>query len=333
MIEWLPSVCRELHEEMIIIYWMLILPLVLTLLVIELLKTSDTPNAGKIIIRAVISIILLISFKEVINVIAFVGDGIASRIDGLAKMTEIVESFREGLSRDAPSLYKVRELFIFLVNLLSYFLAYFGIFVAEALVHFCWSILYVCAPLMILCYIPQGLASICKNLYKGLLTVISWKILWSILGVLLLKLATQETTVHSDNIVTTTIINFCIALSILFVPFFAKSLFGDGLSGVATGVAATTGGIALKSGKMALTGGIKKASAPARERFQKKMRDLKENVSNPEKWNMEFNRERIANRRIDRHRYLKNTPLKEKPSDILEARRISRIRRKKDDEK
>lgn len=247
---------------MVKIYWILILPLIVFLIILELFKTANQrPDAGKIIVRAITSIILLISFKETINLIAFIGDGIAERIDGLARMTEIIEVFDANLNRDAPSLYKVREIVIFLLNFLSYFLAYFGVFIVEALIHFCWSVLYVCAPLMILCYIPEQTANVSKNLYKGLLTVVSWKILWSILGVMLLRLAVQQTSDESENIITTAVINLCIALSIMLVPLFSKSLLGDGLSSFTSSVAAVPGIAALGVGKTVLSMPVKKGAS------------------------------------------------------------------------
>ncbi len=261
MTEWLPEVCSQLHGEMVQIYWILILPLIVFLIVLELFKTaSQQPDAGKIIVRAITSILLLVSFKETINLIAFIGDGIAERIDGLAKMTEIIEVFDSNLSRDAPSLYKVREIVIFLLNFVSYFLAYFGVFIVEALIHFSWSVLYVCAPLMILCYIPEQTATVSKNLYKGLLTVVSWKILWSILGVMLLRLAVEQTTDESENIITTAVINLCIALSIMLVPLFSKSLLGDGLSSFTSSIAAVPGIAALGVGKSVLSAPVKKGA-------------------------------------------------------------------------
>lgn len=266
---WLPEVCNQLHDSMTSIFWLLIIPVTTFLIMLELFKTADKqPDAGKIITRAVISIVLLFSFKETINLIAFIGDGIAEKIDGLAKMGEILEVLGEGFNRDAPALYKVREAFIFLINFLSYFLAYFGIFIANAMIHFVWSVLYVCAPLMILCYISEASVSICKSLYRGLLTVMMWKILWSVLSVLLLKLVTEQTTVHSDNAITTAIINICIALSILFIPLFTKSLISDGLSGAAAGYAAVPSAVALKAGKQVLKRGYKRGASVVRDRYQ-----------------------------------------------------------------
>ena len=79
--------------------------------------------------------------------------------------------------------------------------------------------------------------NICKNLYKGLFYRNLMENHVVNLGVLLLKLAVQPTTDNSENILTTSIINLCIALSILLVPIFTKSLIGDGIRPFASGVA------------------------------------------------------------------------------------------------
>ncbi len=287
MSQWLPDVCSQLHGEIISIYWMMILPLVVILIVLELFKTQgQSPDGGKILVRVLTSVFLLVSFKETINLIALVGDGVADKIDGLAKMPEILEIFSNNFSRDAPSLYKVRELFIFLLNFVSYFLAYFGIFITEALIKFGWAVLYICAPLMILCYIPQGTSGICKNLYKGLLTIVSWKIMYSILGVLLLKLAVEKTSLESDNIITTSIINLCIALAILLVPLFTKSLIGDGISSFVSGIAAAPGVAAMGVGKAVLSAPVTKGADLVKSKFKNNLnltkggaKDQKANVN------------------------------------------------------
>ena len=293
---WLPEVCNELHSEFVTLYWLMILPLTVLLIMLEFFKTEEKePNATRVLTRAVISIVLLVSFKETINLIAFIGDGISNRIDGLTSMEEVATTLLNGFSREAPTLYKIREAFIFLLNFVSYVLAYFGIFIANALIHFVWSILYVCAPLMILCHIPESTANVCKNLYKGLLTVISWKLLWSILSILLLKLAAEQTTENSDNAINTAIINLSIALSILFIPFFSKSLIGDGLSGVATGIAGTAGAVALKTTKMIVKKSGKKGWERGKERFLSNDRERKQQTSNLNK--NEVKNERSANQR------------------------------------
>jgi hypothetical protein len=99
LMEWLPDVCTQSHGEMVKIYWMMILPMIVLLIVLEMFKTQDkTPDAGKILTRAVASVLMLISFNETINLICFIGNGITDRIDGLAKMAKILKAFVVGLS-------------------------------------------------------------------------------------------------------------------------------------------------------------------------------------------------------------------------------------------
>ena len=130
---------------------------------------------------------------------------------------------------------------------------------------------------MILCYIPEQTSSISKNLYKGLLTVIFWKVLWSILGVLLLRLAVEQTTENSENIISTTVINLCIALSILLVPFFSRSLIGDGVSGFAAGVAGAAGLKVINAAK----GAVQASTGGSVQWLRNKLGDQKKFSLNP----------------------------------------------------
>lgn len=99
--------------------------------------------------------------------------------------------------------------------------------------------------------------------------------MWSILGVMLLKLATERTSVQSDNLITTAIINLCIAVSILVVPFVTKSLLSDGLSSFASGIAAAPGLIALGAGKSLLSLPVSKGASWSGNKFKESFKSLK----------------------------------------------------------
>ncbi|MDH5582213.1 MAG: hypothetical protein OEY33_09940, partial [Bdellovibrionales bacterium] len=124
---------------------------------------------GEIIKRAVVSMILLFSFDETINILAIVGDGITGKIDGITKLWDLLGHLEFNFKDSSASWFKFREAVIFILGLLSYIVAYVGIFVANALIHFVWSILYVCSPLMILMYVSEKTSFVTKNLYKGLI--------------------------------------------------------------------------------------------------------------------------------------------------------------------
>ena len=53
----------------------------MVLIVLEMFKTQDkTPDAGKILVRAPASILMLVSIKETINLIAFISEMIMKQI-------------------------------------------------------------------------------------------------------------------------------------------------------------------------------------------------------------------------------------------------------------
>lgn len=293
MFEYLPEVCRELHAQILQIYWILIIPFCVLLIVFEFFKMPEgNPNAGEIIRRAVISMILLFSFNETMNLIAMVGDGITDKINGVKSLWDLMGELGKNYEDNSISWLKFREAIIFVLSLVSYIVAYLGVFVANVLIHYVWSVLYVCSPLMILMYISRSTSFVTSNLYKGLINVMVWKVLWSILAIMLLKLATAPQVGNWDNFLTSILINLCIGVSMLFIPFATKSLINDGMSGAASALAAVptaaTGAfvksMAVKNGKNLINQG----SNGLKSSFGK--------MSRPIGQNLQMAKERIDNR-------------------------------------
>src|SRR5262249_45722207 len=157
---------------------------------------------------------------------------------------------------------------------------------ATALTHFVWTILYVCSPLMILMYVSRHTAYVTMSLYKGLIQVVIWKVLWSILGVLLLKLAAQPDVSGMEDYLMAIVMNLCIGIWMLFIPLATKSLISDGMSSVASTLAmapAIAAGAAVKLGAAKLAskavGGVKSsalfAAKPATNPFTGRMELMK----------------------------------------------------------
>ena len=71
--------------------------------------------------------------------------------------------------------------------------------------------------------------------------------MWSLLGVILLELSTRSQGLGWDDFFTTMIVNLCIGVSMLFVPFATKSLLNDGLTGLATSMSAAPSYAAIKT--------------------------------------------------------------------------------------
>ena len=236
MFEYLGSVGAELHAEMIQIYWILLVPFVVLLFTLEVIR-DENPNLRDLFRRIVISVLLLLTFDWTLQAIAVVGDAVTEKINGLQQLSEVLKNLGPNYS-GKDSWFNVRETILYVFSVASYLIAYLGFFVASALTHFVWTILYVASPLMILMYVSRYTEHVTMSLYKGLVQVVVWKILWSILGVLLLKLAMQPQVTGLEDYIMSVVVNLCIGFSMLFIPIATRSLISDGMSSVASSLAA-----------------------------------------------------------------------------------------------
>ena len=261
MFDFLPEVARELRGHILDLYWILIVPVFIISIISEFMRLPDgSPNPSKVLRRVLISVFLLLTFDYTINIIALLGDGVAEKIDGIKPLWSTLQEIGQKFSSDSNGgWFQVRGTIVYVMGLLSYFVAYLGVFVANALIHFVWAVLFIASPLMILAYVNEKSAYITSSLYKGLVNVVLWKIVAAILGVLMLKLITSNQ-VGEDwaTSFSSIAINLCVGLSLLFVPTTTKSLLGDGLGSVASGLAAAPAYAALGASKLAATATLSK---------------------------------------------------------------------------
>ena len=218
---------------------MLLVPFVVFLMVMEIIK-DEPPNVREILRRVFVSILLLYTFDWAIDSIATIGDAVTERIDGLKKLSDVLSHLGPNQANQG-SMFNLRETAIYVFSLAAYVIAYVGFFTATALTHFVWTVLYICSPLMILMYVSVKTSHVTSSLYKGLVQVVVWKILYSILGVLLLKLATQPQVnggvTGLEDYLMALVVNLCIGVSMLFIPIATKSLLNDGLNSLASTLA------------------------------------------------------------------------------------------------
>jgi hypothetical protein len=250
---------KLLHGEMVGIFWLILPFLVSLLILLEILKSDGNgPNVADILKRVVLALVMLWSIDFVVNTIAMMSDGISAKISSSENLWEAIKQLGPNEEAKSGSMFDIRENILYLFAIAAYLIAYIGFFASIALVNFVWAILYITAPLMILCYIPKATAGVTKNLYKGFISTATWKVLWSLLGVLLLKLALNPKTVGVDDYILTIVMNLLVGLSMLLIPFFTKSLISDGLQSMASGLATAPGIVAARSIALASKGAGKK---------------------------------------------------------------------------
>ena len=261
MFDQLAVVAKEIRGEILELYWILLAPLVLFLIVLEFFKgKEEQTDVFDIFRRVVISMVLLFSFDYTINIIGMVGDGIIEKLDKMTGIWEAVKNLGPNYRESSRGLFDLRGHILYVFALLSYIIAYLGFFTAEALTHFVWVVLFTVSPLMILAYIPKSTANVTANLYKGLVKVIIWKILWTILSVLLLKFAMNPQFGSMEDYLLSIILNLCIGLSMLFIPIAARSLVNDGMESAAGALASAPAMAAATTAKLYATKAIKQGA-------------------------------------------------------------------------
>ncbi len=290
MFDFLPEVARELRAHILDLYWVMLIPVFIISIISEFFNLPDgSPNPSKVLKRVLISVFLLLTFDYTINIIALLGDGVSEKIDGIKPLWSTLQEIGQKFSSDSKGgWFQVRSTIVYIMGLLSYFIAYLGVFTANALIHFVWTILFIASPLMILAYVNEKSAYVTASLYKGLINVVLWKIVAAILGVLMLKLITSnqvgEDWATSFSFIA---INLCVGLSLLFVPMTTKSLLGDGLNSVASGLAAAPAYAALGASKLAAKSTVSNAKGatvfgarPVSNYLQRKMSPITSRMAN-----------------------------------------------------
>lgn len=252
MFENLHHHAKTLHGDMVGIFWIILPCLVALLVVLEILKSDENePNVAEILKRTILCIFLLWSFDFIISVIAMISDGITHKIKGTEDVWEALKQLGPNSSGKSGSMFDIREHIVYFFAIASYLIAYIGFFASTALVNFVWAILYITAPLILPCFIARTTAPIVGNLYRGLISVATWKILWTLLGSLLLKMALSPKVVGIEDYFLSMVMNLLIGLSMLLIPLFTRSLISDGLQSAASGLAAAPGLLTAKAAAMA----------------------------------------------------------------------------------
>jgi len=236
----------DLHNEFVRIYYLL-LPLFFALAVtVQWFRASGSGiDFIDILKRAVISSILLVSFPEISRGIIFIADGIAEKIDSANNLDIIVKMAQEKADSYSMSptslLLAFDDLLIATLTFLSFIVLYIARYLNIAMYHFFWIFFMITSPLLLLFNLFGSTGQITANLFKGMIEVACWKIVWAILGAMLASLSFGNMYLVEGNYVTLIVMNFVIAVAMLATPMVVKSLVGSGLQAMSStiGTAAT----------------------------------------------------------------------------------------------
>ncbi len=241
-LEVLGSLVKDLHHGLSNLFYIMLPVAVLFSVVFGYLKSGDS-NYPDIIKRSFVAALLLASFPEVSNLILDICDGLALKIDNMSGIETFMRMAEEKSRSYAVAknvlLLKFDDLFMAILSFGSFLLLLLARYITVALYYFYWVLLSVCAPLIILCYVFPKTAGITANLYRGLIEVALWKVLWAIMSAMLTSLSFGNIYQTDGSYLTLIVMNFVIAIALLFTPMIMRSLIGEGVQATAQTIGTT----------------------------------------------------------------------------------------------
>ena len=252
----LGSVAYKLHMELRSMYFLL-LPVFFMASVVSV--WIQNPVGGPEFIdkvkRAFVATILLVGFSEISDVILFMTNGIADKIDNMSGLASVMQMASEKahsytVSPLSPVL-AFDDFIMAALSYLSYFILYCARFIMVAIYHFSWIFLTIMAPILLLFHMFS--TQITLNLFRSLLEIASWRVVWSVLSVMLKALPFGTWYAMEGNYLTIIVLNFVIAICMIGTPLVVRALVGSGFSAMAGGLTGATAAVMLTAPAKAMT--------------------------------------------------------------------------------
>lgn len=269
--ELLGPLMERLYQDFVSIYYiMLPVCFALSIAAVWFKSPQGSPEFVDALKRVFVTTLILSAFPEIANAILFISSGIADCVDqsaGLEQVIEVVKYKIDNYSLSKASLLiSFNDLLIATISFVSFLVMYCARYLMIAIYHFYWIFFMVAAPLLLLFNVFSGTAYITKNLFKGMIEVASWKIVWAILSAMMTSLSLGDAYKTDGNYITLIILNFIIAIAMLFTPMFVKSLVEGGANSTAgfLGQAANTAMMATPVRGVKIATETKKAAQAAK---------------------------------------------------------------------
>lgn len=233
-ITWLATEAKKIHEIFSGYFYLVVTVLMLLGIVIEYFKwpIGAVPNFGTLVGRALIAALLLHAYPEITNTIADITDAMAGKLGDLNNFKLILDRMGDKLGELSWSWVSFKETIMLLISFLTFFILYFSIHIADSFYIYVWVMLYVFSPILIALYVLPVTASATSALFRSLIEVACWKVVWSVIATLLWSSALSQINSEGSQVSFLTAIGFNIILagSLLLTPFVVHALAAGGLA-------------------------------------------------------------------------------------------------------
>ena len=197
--------------------------------------------------RAFIATLLLVGFAEITDAMLALSNGIADRIDNMSGINAVMQMASEKAKsytiNPMTPILAFDDMIISALSYLSFAVLYCVRFIMVAIYHFSWIFLTIITPILMLFHVFSSQVTI--NLFRSMFEISLWKVVWSVLSVMLKALPFGTWYAMEGNYLTIVVLNFVIAICMVGTPLVVHSLFGSGFSAMAGGLTGVTAGAIL----------------------------------------------------------------------------------------
>jgi len=220
---------KAIYQHTSQLSWQLLLPLFLVS--VALSYSTDLGLTGSILVRLkrlILVALLLVAFPMIAEFSQVLGVEIARSIDNMHGIDQVLEAASkraEVYSFDLQGLLNLgSDLIMGALVIISFIILVVARFLLLAFQHFYWFLLVALGPFLILGSLFDAASGITKGLFKNMLQVASWPIIWSILSAFLKVLPFASAYEGVGGFVTIITLNLIIAVALLFSPFLVSQL-------------------------------------------------------------------------------------------------------------
>ncbi len=183
--------------------------------------------------RLVFVALILSAFPTFAETVQVVGVEIARSIDDMTGIDAVLDAAAkraDELSFGIDALLDLHKDFIIgILVLLSFIILSMARLFLLSFQHFYWFLFVALGPFLILGALFDSTVGMTKGLFKSMIQVACWPIVWSILSAFLRALPFASSYTSQENMVTVVTLNLIIAIALLFSPFIITQL-ADGVN-------------------------------------------------------------------------------------------------------
>lgn len=236
-ISWLATEAKTLHQVFASVFYIMVLSVLSIALILEYFKLplGGTPQFVTLIGRVFIATILLVATPEIMNMLASFTDAITQELGGFTNYHLVLDRMGDRVKEFSFSWLSVKEGIILIISFLTFFILYLVVYFADAMFLFVWMMLYIMSPVLIALFILPVTAGATAKLYRSLVEVCIWKILFCVFSALLWSFAVSDINKPEAQVdfLTAILLNLMLAYSVAMTPKITASFLGAGISEVA----------------------------------------------------------------------------------------------------